>query len=121
MANKRFVLTVDEVGLVQLWQLDTLECAMTFPNEPFNRVKERLNQFDMRHSPQTPLPQSWMTCDIRLGSLTLNLEDRSWNKGMVDDNRSNVVALMTNPRGLEQIQAQEPVQEEQKELQDRGI
>ena len=43
MANKRFVLTVNDEGLVELWQLDTLECVMSFPNESFSRVKERIS------------------------------------------------------------------------------
>ncbi len=92
MNNKRFVLTQNEDKLVQLWQLDALEKVMDFPqNEDFNRVKERLNQIDMKHSPQSPLPQTWMSLDIKLGCLTLHLEDNNWFKGLVDDKKSNVL------------------------------
>ena len=33
--------------------------------------------------PNPALPNSWFTCDIRVGSLTLHLEEENWNKGMV--------------------------------------
>ena len=45
----------------------------------------------MRHSPESPLPQTWMSVDIKLGCLTLHLEDSNWLKGLVDDIKSNVL------------------------------
>ena len=32
-----------------------------------------------------------MSLDIKLGCLTLHLEDNNWFKGMVDDKKSNVL------------------------------
>ena len=48
----------------------------------------------MRHSPQSPLPQTWMSTDIKLGALSLHLEDTSWLKGAVDDNASHILNRM---------------------------
>jgi hypothetical protein len=33
--------------------------------------------------PNPALPNSWFTCDIRVGSLTLHLEEENWNKALV--------------------------------------
>jgi hypothetical protein len=33
--------------------------------------------------PNPALPNSWFTCDIRVGSLTLHIEEESWNKALV--------------------------------------
>ena len=35
-----------------------------------------------------------MSTDIKLGALTLHLEDTSWLKGVVDDNASNILNRM---------------------------
>ena len=51
MNNKRFVLTVNEDKLVQLWKLDECQMVREFPGEDFNQVKERLDALDMKHSP----------------------------------------------------------------------
>ena len=32
MNNKRFILTVDQEDLVQLWQAETASCVKEFPN-----------------------------------------------------------------------------------------
>lgn len=45
----------------------------------------------MQHSPESPLPQTWMTCDVKLGCLTMHLEDSNWLKGNVDDKKSNIL------------------------------
>lgn len=39
MNNKRFVLTVNEDKLVQLWKLDDLEMVKDFEETDFNQVK----------------------------------------------------------------------------------
>ena len=39
MNNKRFVLTVNEDKLVQLWKLDDLEMVKEFEETDFNQVK----------------------------------------------------------------------------------
>jgi hypothetical protein len=33
--------------------------------------------------PNPALPNSWFTCDIRVGSLTLHLDEDNWTKGVV--------------------------------------
>lgn len=43
MNNKRFVLTVNEDKMVQLWKLDDLEMVKEYPRgSDFNQVKEEL-------------------------------------------------------------------------------
>ena len=92
MNNKRFVLTVNEDKVVQLWKLDDLNMVKTYPaGSDFNTVKQDLSQHDMQHSQASPLPQTWMQIDIKLGCLTMHLEDSNWLKGMVDDIKSNVL------------------------------
>ena len=95
MNNKRFVLTVDERGLVQLWQAETGNCVKEFPNQKFSSVKAHLSDlYDMKHSKESPLPGTWMSVDIKLGSLTIHMEDTNWAKGQVDRHKSDVVQLM---------------------------
>lgn len=91
MNNKRFALTVNEKKTVQLWKLDDLEMVKEYPaGSDFNQVKEELRQHDMQHSKEQPLPQTWMSLDIKLGCLTLHMEDTNWLKGVVDDKKSNI-------------------------------
>ena len=70
MNNRRFVLTRNEDNLVELWQLDTLQKVSEFKGQRFDQVKEQLRQVDMKHSPENPLPQSWMSLHIKLGVST---------------------------------------------------
>eukprot|EP00353_Schmidingerella_taraikaensis_P014724 CAMPEP_0185572254 /NCGR_PEP_ID=MMETSP0434-20130131/4209_1 /TAXON_ID=626734 ORGANISM="Favella taraikaensis, Strain Fe Narragansett Bay" /NCGR_SAMPLE_ID=MMETSP0434 /ASSEMBLY_ACC=CAM_ASM_000379 /LENGTH=194 /DNA_ID=CAMNT_0028188051 /DNA_START=1181 /DNA_END=1766 /DNA_ORIENTATION=+ len=91
MNNKRFALTVNEEKKVQLWKLDTLELAHTYAEKDFATVRQELSKHDMKHSPEDPLPQTWMSLDIGLGALSLHLEAANWLKGVVDDKKSNVM------------------------------
>ena len=94
MNNKRFALTVNEAKEVELWKLDTLQLAKSFVNQDFNAVKAELSQHDMKHSPQSPLPQTWMSLDIGLGCLTMHMESTNWHKGLANDEKSDVIRLM---------------------------
>lgn len=95
MNNKRFILTVDEQDLVQLWQAETASCVKEFPNQKFSDIREHLSNFyDMKHSKENPLPPTWMSVDIKLGSLTIQMEDTNWAKGRVDRQQSDVIELM---------------------------
>lgn len=66
MNNKRFALTVDEAKKVKLWKLDDLEVVKEF-DQSFNDAKQMLQAYDMQHSRENPLPQSWCSLDIKLG------------------------------------------------------
>jgi len=67
MNNKRYCLTNDSANNVQLWELDTLKCVHKF-NQPFANAKKLLSDnYDIVHSKEKPLPQSWMSVDINLG------------------------------------------------------
>ena len=50
---------------------------------------------DMKHTPENPLPQTWMQLDIGLGCLTMHMENRDWLKGLVDDSQSDVFAKIS--------------------------
>jgi len=52
--------------------------------------------YDISHSKEKPLPGSWMSVDIKLGSLTLHLEDEKWNKGEADSNQVDVLGAMNS-------------------------
>ena len=67
MNNKRYVLTNDSDKNVSLWEIDTGKCVKSF-REPFSQVQKLLtSNYDQIHSKKNPLPQSWMSVDIRLG------------------------------------------------------
>lgn len=55
-----------------------------FPGEKYESVKGMLSKVDMTHSKESPLPQGWMSLDVKLGSLTLTLEENNFAKGVVD-------------------------------------
>ena len=77
MNNKRFALTVNDAKKVELWKLDSLEKVRDFDTD-FATARAELDKIDMKHSPQSPLPPSWMSLDIGLGCLTMNLESNNW-------------------------------------------
>ena len=43
MNNKRFVLTLNENKLVQLWKLDDLKLVKEFPGQAFSDVRQHLS------------------------------------------------------------------------------
>ena len=55
-----------------------------------------------------------MNCDIKLGCLTLHLEDQSWNRGNVSDKESDVIYRMS-PEGIEAEQAAQQAQAAQQQ------
>ena len=67
-------------------------------------------EHDMRHSQASPLPQSWMSLDIKLGSLTVNMEEDKWLKGMVDQNKSNVISHLDGHTAANQANVAEQSQ-----------
>ena len=70
---------------MQLWQAETGNCVKEFPSQKFASVRDHLSDvYDMKHSKENPLPGSWMSVDIRLGSLTVHMEDQSFARGLVD-------------------------------------
>lgn len=82
MNNKRFVLTKDSSNAIQLWQLDTCKCIHTF-NQSWDAAKKLLSESYDLTSDKAKIPSSWMNVDIRLGSLTINMEENYWNKAVV--------------------------------------
>ena len=48
----------------------------------------------MKHSPESPLPKTWMSADIKLGSLTIHMNDQDWIKGQVERTKSDVNQLI---------------------------
>lgn len=42
--------------------------------------------------PNPAIPNQWFTCDIRVGSLTLHLDEDNWNKGVVTSEEYDRVA-----------------------------
>jgi hypothetical protein len=87
---------------------------------------------DLKHSPKTPLPQSWMSLDIKLGSLTVNMEEDKWFKGNVNEKKANFMAASydqgegtprhdppvnnSNPRGNQAASAREEEKKEESKL-----
>ena len=106
MNNKRYILTNDSEKKVKLWELETGKCVHKF-SEPFNAVKQLLSEkFDLIGSKQNPIPNTWMSIDLRLGvsnitkianglqSLTIQLEEDKWIKGIVNKQLSDVVSKL---------------------------
>jgi hypothetical protein len=73
----------------------------------------------MKHSKACPLPQGWMSLDIKLGSLTLTLEEGNFAKGIVDEEKSNALRLLmredTPGSAVEEPAAADGIREESKE------
>lgn len=87
-----------------MWQLDNLKLVKTFDGQRFNDVKEMLRSYDMVHSRQNPLPQGWMQLDIRLGNLSLTMEESNFMKAEVDADQSNAVKRMEEVKSDEDDQ-----------------
>lgn len=50
--------------------------------------------YDISHSKERPLPQTWASVDIKLGSLTVHLDDDKWHKGEADSIQVDVLGAM---------------------------
>lgn len=61
----------------------------------------------MHHSKENPLPPSWFSVDIKLGSLTLSLEEDKWIKAVVNDYTTNFEAQDNNNNNNNEPQAQD--------------
>jgi len=50
--------------------------------------------YDISHSKEKPLPPTWASVDIKLGSLSVHIDDDKWDKGIVDASRVDVLGAM---------------------------
>ena len=67
MNNKRYVLTSNCIEEVELWELDSARVVKKF-DRTFQSARDWLSDlYDMAHSRECPLPQSWVSFDIKLG------------------------------------------------------
>jgi len=48
----------------------------------------------MKHSKERPLPQSWMSVDIAMGSLQINVEEDKWNKAIVEEHLTDIATYL---------------------------
>ena len=46
-------------------------------------------KYDLK-ADQTPYPYSWFTADIKLGCLTIHLDEDNWHKGVVSELLTNI-------------------------------
>ncbi len=98
LRNKRFVLTHSSDKSVHLWSVETGQVIKKWQQKTFQQVQTILNEseFDTPSTvpaqskkgqegsvPNPNMPQSWFTCEIRCGSITLHVDEDSWTKGQV--------------------------------------
>lgn len=66
-----------------------------------------------RTVPNPDLPNSWFTCDIRVGSLTLHLDEENWTKGVVTrEEYDRVTKVFENLAGKHSQKAQHSIDKE---------
>ena len=66
MNNKRFVLTNNSAKQAELWEIETGQRVHQF-DCPFSEAKKRIDQIDLQGTKENPVPNTWMSLDIRLG------------------------------------------------------
>ena len=103
LRNKRFILTSNsspEDNKVELWSVESGQVVKTWKSKTFPQVQKIISEeFDVKATIEVPLPpstskqaqqqtvtnpaipHSWFSVDIRVGSLTIHLDEDTWQKG----------------------------------------
>ncbi|CDW87994.1 UNKNOWN [Stylonychia lemnae] len=107
LKNKRYILTntSENDKVVNLWSLENGKIIKTWTQKTFQQVISIVSkQYDLNlttgsgssSSFKKPdiIPQQWFSCDIKLGSVTIHLDEDNWLKGNVIDNETNVEKML---------------------------
>lgn len=76
--NKRYIITNNSAGVSQLWNIDQCKLVKSYQAKSFNQVKHMMeSKYDLGPE-NTPYPYSWFSVDIKLGCLTIHLNEDNW-------------------------------------------
>lgn len=96
LKNKRYVITKNSHNLCQVWSIDEARLIKTYQSKSFDQVVKMMDsRYDMQPN-QTPYPMSWFSTDIKLGCLTIHLDEDNWNKCNVSEMMTNVELMISN-------------------------
>jgi len=95
LRNKRYIVTNNSVGKPQLWNLEKGKLIKTYNSKSFEDLKTSIaTKYDLQDN-QTPFPMGWFSVDIKLGCLTLHLDEENWNKCTVSEMATNVQLMQS--------------------------
>ena len=97
LRNKRYVITNNSQGIPQIWNMETGKLIKTYRSKSFAQAKKMIaDKYDLKDD-QTPFPYSWFSLDLKLGCLTIHLDEETWHKCQVSDLQTNVQLLIQTP------------------------
>ena len=95
LKNKRYVVTNNTQNQPKIWSIDQCKHMRTYNAKTFEQVKKMLDdKYDLKPE-QTPYPYSWFSVDLRLGCLTVHLDEDNWHKCVASDLATNVQLMMS--------------------------
>lgn len=69
----------------QLWNIDKCKLIKNYNSKTFEQLKQMMNdKYDLTPD-QTPYPYSWFSIDIKLGCLSIHLDEDNWFKCEVSE------------------------------------
>lgn len=96
LKNKRYIITKNSNNLCQIWNVDEGRLVKSYHSKSFEQL---LRIMETRHDlqpNQTPFPPSWFSVDIKIGCLSIHLDDDNWNKCSVSEMSTNVELMIGN-------------------------
>jgi hypothetical protein len=96
LKNKRYIITKNSHHLCQVWNVDEAKLVKTYQSKSFDQVVKMMDsRYDLQPN-QTPYPYSWFAVDIKLGCLTIHLDEDNWSKCNVSEMMTNVELMMSS-------------------------
>lgn len=78
LKNKRYIITNNSLGSAQVWNVDQCKLIKTYQSKSFQQVIQLMDtRYDLQPN-QTPYPFSWFSIDIKLGCLSIHLDEDNW-------------------------------------------
>ena len=101
LKNKRYIITNNSRGVAQVWNIGGCKFVKTYHSKDFAGVKEMMNdKYDLQPT-QTPYPQSWFSVDVKLGCLSIHLDEDNWHKCVVSDLLTNIQLMISQQHHMD--------------------
>mmetsp|Transcript_11822 Transcript_11822/g.19982 ORF Transcript_11822/g.19982 Transcript_11822/m.19982 type:complete len:893 (-) Transcript_11822:38-2716(-) len=97
LRNKRYIITRDLQGTPALWNVNKGQLIKQYNSKSFEQVKRLMDtKYDIP-ADQTPYPPSWFSVDIKLGCLSIHLDEDNWQKCKVSEMQTNIQWMLNTP------------------------
>lgn len=79
----------------QLWSIDQCKLVKSYQSKTFAQVKQMMeNKYDLKPG-DAAIPASWFSIDIKLGCLSIHLDEDTWSKCTVSELATNIQLMIS--------------------------